>query len=321
MKVIAMVPARNEAWIIAHSLACLSGFCDVILVGDRESEDGTREICRRFPKTVVLDARPGCRIREQRWQLLDAARGYDGHNLLWATDADELVSPRLMTRFLDRHRAELVPGRAVECLDYTLWNSAREYRDYSYYQPFWNRVGFVDDRQADFDRSDATALHEPRVPAGEHAAVVRADEVPLLHLQWMIPRRNQLKQAWYRCRELLDGRAAAVINEFYAVTLPDAGARTSPVPPEWTADLTFPGEDGDRVPSWHLRDIVGWFDQHGIARFEPLEIWHVPALREEFRRRTGRRPRPDRSYRPPWPARARRFGARLVNAARRRLVV
>ena len=321
MKVIAMVPTRNEAWIIGHSLACLSPFCDVILVGDRESEDGTREICGRFPKTVVLSAPPDSRIREQRWQLLDAARGYDGHNLLWATDADELVSPGRVARFLDRHRADLVPGCAVECLDYTLWNSPREYRDRSSYQPFWKRVGFVDDRRADFDRSDATALHEPRVPAPDTAPVVRADGVPLLHLQWMIPQRNQLKQAWYRCRELLDGRAAVVINEFYAITLPDVRTGTSPVPPEWTDDLTFPADDGDRLPSWHQRDILAWFDQHGIERFEPLEIWHVPALREEGRRRTGRRPRPDRSYLPPWPVRARRFGERIARAARRRLPV
>ena len=80
-------------------------------------------------------------------------------------------------------------------------------------------------------------------------------------------------------------------------------------------------DDGDRLPSWHQRDILAWFDQHGIERFEPLEIWHVPALREEFRRRTGRRPRPDRSYLPPWPVRACRFGERIARAARRRLPV
>jgi hypothetical protein len=321
MRVIAMMPARNEAWVIEHSLACLSQFCDVILVSDRNSDDATRQICARFPKTVVLEPGPESRIREQRWQLLDAARDYDGHNLLWASDADELVSPRLMMRFLEDRRGDLAAGRVVECLDYTLWNGPREYREYSYYQPFWNRVGFVDDRRTDFDRSTAAPLHEPRIPADGSAPIVRAESVPLLHLQWLIPQRNQLKQAWYRCRELLDGRDAAAINEFYAVTFHGTRVATSPVPPEWTADITFPAEGGDLAPSWHQRDILAWFDQYGIERFEPLEIWHVPALQQEFRRRVGRAPRPDRSYLPPWPVRARRLGRRLFNAARRRMPV
>ena len=104
MKIIAMVPARNEGWIIGHCLAALSQFCDVVLVSDRQSDDDTREICRRFAKAVVLDAGPDARIREQRWQLLDAARDYDGCNLLWSNDADELVSPQLMTGFVNRRR-------------------------------------------------------------------------------------------------------------------------------------------------------------------------------------------------------------------------
>ena len=77
----------------------------------------------------------------------------------------------------------------------------------------------------------------------------------------------------------------------------------------------------DRVPSWQEREIRGWFDTHSPALFEPLEIWHIPALRAEFRRWLGRSPRPDRSYQPAWPARAQRFGRRLMRAARRRLPV
>jgi glycosyltransferase involved in cell wall biosynthesis len=323
MKVIAMVPTRNEGWVIAHSLACLSAFCDVILVSDRNSDDDTREICRRFPKAVVLDPAPDSRIREQRWQLLDAARNYDGSNLLWASDADELLSPRLMNGLLDRQRDRLTPGSVIEARFYTLWNSATRYRDdLTYYRPYWKPMGFVDDRRADYDRSQSAPLHEPRIPAPEDAPVIQVDDLPTLHLQWMIPNRNQLKQAWYRCREWLDGgKRAAAINEFYAVTLPNAHARTTRVPREWIDDVTFPDATADLVPSWHLRDIFAWFDEYGVEHFEPLEIWHIGALRDEFRRRVGRRPRPDRSYMPPWPVRAQRFGRRLMNAARRRLPV
>src|SRR3954469_10848048 len=161
-----MLPVRNDAWVLPHSLACLSGFCDHILISDRQSEDHLRAICSRFPKVTVIDSTSDSRIREQRWQLLDAARQYDGRNLLWATDADELVSPSSMRDVFDRERDRLTPGTAFECRYLHLWNDAGCYRnDRSHYAPQWKQVAFVDDRRADFDRSDRKALHEPRVPA------------------------------------------------------------------------------------------------------------------------------------------------------------
>ncbi len=321
MKIIAMMPVRNEAWILPHSLACLSGFCDVILISDRNSDDALRAVCAQVPKAVVIDADPGSRIREQRWQLLDAARQYDGNNLLWATDADELVSPASVNRFFDRERGRLAPGTAIDCRYLHLWNDPGRYRaDQSHYAPQWKQVAYVDDRRSDFDRTQHKTLHEPRVPAEADAPVVQSDEVVLLHLQWLIPQRNQLKQAWYRCRELIDGaRPAAAINAFYSVTLPNARIPTAAVRPPWVDGLTMPDLSVDRLPSWQEREILGWFDQHSPEFFEPLEIWHVPSLRAEFRRRVGRSPRPDRSYRPSWPTRARRFARRVAGAARRRL--
>ena len=104
MKIIGLVPVRNEAWILPHSLASLSAFCDVVIVSDQNSEDQSREICRRFPKVVLLESAESRISTQVRWQLFDAARGYDGCNLLWCTDADELVAPRRGPGLL--HRAK-----------------------------------------------------------------------------------------------------------------------------------------------------------------------------------------------------------------------
>ena len=55
MKIIALLPVRNEAWVLRHALACLSGFCDVVLVSDQQSDDGSREICTGFPKVRLIE--------------------------------------------------------------------------------------------------------------------------------------------------------------------------------------------------------------------------------------------------------------------------
>jgi hypothetical protein len=118
----------------------------------------------------------------------------------------------------------------------------------------------------------------------------------------------------------MDGRSTAGdINGRYAITMAPLFARTTAVPAEWLEGVTLPGEHLDGEPSWHEAEMVGLFDLHGIEFFEPLEIWYLPSLRAEFRRRTGRNPRPDRSHIRPMPARLRRFGARVFGALKRRV--
>ena len=319
MKIIGLLPVKNEAWILPHALRSLTAFCDVVIVADQNSDDGSREICRTFPNVVVVESAESRTCTRARWQLLDAARSYDGCNLLWSTDADELVSPPAAKRFLDQRRAELTPGTVVECRYVHLWGGFDRYRVFSVnYAPRWKALAFVDDRRMDWNRANLRSLHEPRVPIDGAAATIQAD-VAVLHLQWLLPNRTQSRQAWYRCREWLDGRDAAGINERYQGTLPAPRARTAPAPAEWLRDLTFPDLSVDREESWTDRDLLRWFAERTPQHFEPLEIWHVARLREEFVRAAGRRPRPDRSYRPTWPARAQSVARRIAAGARRRL--
>jgi glycosyl transferase family 2 len=325
MKIIALVPVRNEAWVLEHSLACWSGFCDVVIVNDQMSTDTTREICRRFPKVVLLESKPAdmvARLPQQaRWRLLEAARNYDGNNLLWCTDADELTPPAPARRFFADHAGVLWPRRVIECRFHNLWKDARRFRqDLSLYGPHWKPMGFVDDRRVGYPMGERP-LHEPRMPLEPDASALRAEELPVLHLQWVIWNRNQMKQAWYRCVELINGRLTALeLNALYQGTLPIWYVHTEPVPDAWLADLTLPPASADREPSWHEQEMLAWFDERGVEFFEPLEIWHVPSLRREFQRRTGRNPRPDRSYQPPRLVRAQRFSRRVFNAVRRRVV-
>ena len=323
MKIIALLPVLNEAWVLPASLACLSAFCDVIIVSDQHSDDASREICRTFPKVVLLESPESQISTRARWTLLDAARDYDGHNLLWYTDADELVSPASVLGAVERRRDALVPGTIVECSYIHLWTSTQRYRQDGWkYSPHAKAIALVDDRRMDYDRSRLTSIHEPRVPLDGASGTLLAEDVHVLHLQWLLPQRTQFRQAWYRCREWLDGGGtAAEINARYALTLPDPRIRTAEVPAAWLDGITLPDFSIDREPSWSDRDVLAWFDERTPEFFEPLEIWHIPSLDEAFRRHAGRRPRPDRSYLPSWPQRAHRFGRRVVSAVRRRLPI
>ena len=323
MKIIALLPVKNEAWVLEHTLASLSGFCDVILVNDQRSTDRSREIAAGFPKAVWIESAESKICEQARWELWDVAREYDGTNLLWCTDADELVSPRLVRRFLEDHQAVLTAGAVVDCLYCHFWNSPARYRTGlgGGYAPYLKPVAIVDDRRVNYDRSRALPLHEERVPIAAGAPRLRAEHVPVMHLQWLLPNRSQMRQAWYRCREWLQGEStAAAINEFYSRTLPERYVPTAPIPAAWLDDVALPGTSVDAEPSWQEAEILRWFEERGVAFFEPLEIWQVPRLRQAFRERAGRNPQPDRSYLPSGFVRAQALGRRVLSAAKRRII-
>lgn len=321
MKVIALLPVKNEAWVLEHTLASLSGFCDIILINDQQSTDRSREIAARFPRAVWIESAASKVCEQARWALWDAARDYDGTNLLWCTDADELVSPRLVRAFLEARAEDSASGTVIDCLYCHFWNNPTRYRTGGAYAPYFKPVAIVDDRRVNYDRSRALPLHEERVPVAPGVQRLRAEHVPVMHLQWLLPNRSQMRQAWYRCREWLQGeRTAAAINEFYSQTLPERYVPTAPIPPAWLDDVTLPGTSVDAEPSWQQAEILRWFDERGVAFFEPIEIWGVPRLRQEFRKRAGRNPRPDRSYLPSRFVRAQKLGRRVLSAAKRRII-
>ena len=322
MKTIALLPVKNEAWVLEYTLGCLSAFCDVILINDQQSEDASKSIAARFPKVVWIDS-PDSKICEQaRWQLWDVARQYDGNNLLWCTDADELLSPPRIRAFLEKTAPTLAPGTILDALYCHVWNGRENYRTgLGLYAPHYKAVAIVDDRRQNYDRSRALPLHEERVPVAPGATRIAITDPPLLHLQWLLPKRSQMRQAWYRCREWMQKeRTALEINEAYSGTLPEWHVPTARMPAEWLEGLTLPGEDVDDQPTWQQADILRWFDERGVEYFEPLEIWHVEVLRDEFRRRTGRRPQPERSYTEPLPQRLSSFGGRVLRAIKRRVI-
>ncbi|MGN1038278.1 MAG: hypothetical protein ACI4P0_02665, partial [Mailhella sp.] len=101
----------------------------------------------------------------------------------------------------------------------------------------------------------------------------------------------KLKIAWYHCVELLKTPDEAErINRFYFRDWDEKDIKLRPVLPEWVDGLFLQNLEPSSK-SWQWTEIMNLFDKHGIEFFEPLEIWHIPQLRYEFLRRTGREPR------------------------------
>jgi hypothetical protein len=301
MKVIAMMPVRNEAQLLPMSLGCLAGFCDRILVLiDVQSTDDSLAIAKSFAKVDVLinETASGASVAAGalvagRSLLFEAFRSYDGCNLGLCVDADEVTPPRIFSKFAQTVAAFDRPGAVFSLWWVQLWKSIDFYRaDDSVWSNSWKPMAFHDDRHL-FYPKDQPHFHESRTPRSG-SDPVRLEGFPVIHLQWAAWQRTQYKQASLRVFEYIGAgfRGASEINARYAVTLGDEREGVKPVEPDWLEEVSIPADYLAPLPSWHRDRVLALFDTHGIQKFEPLQIWHIPEFHERFQSAVGRPPRP-----------------------------
>ena len=126
-KIICLMPARNEADLLPITLNILSQYCDAIIIADQMSNDGSREIYKRFPKVKVIDNPRQGHSNQVRWDLLEAARNFSGNNFLLTLDADEYMPPALFNEFFKSHDFNV--GESFRFPWIQLWKSINYYND------------------------------------------------------------------------------------------------------------------------------------------------------------------------------------------------
>ncbi len=181
MKKIVVIPVKNEEWILEKTLACHSLWADHIIVADQNSTDSTSDICKNFSKVVYIKNSEASFNEGQRRQLLlDAARQFDGQNLIFALDADEIVTADIMEEKVWESLLALIrPGMSVELPWIQLWRNPRVFRnDGSVWSKSLKPFVYWDDRTMSFGPGE---IHLSRVPeaAARNAAVF--DQINGLH--------------------------------------------------------------------------------------------------------------------------------------------
>jgi glycosyltransferase involved in cell wall biosynthesis len=298
MKVVAMLPFKDEEWILPVFLSSVAPAVDEIVAIDDGSGDSSRRLVEEAGGHVVSSADLaggmwgaglGGRELTVREKLLEIARERGGTHFI-ALDADEALTAPARHGLRDA-LARLEPGKKLAMRWVTLWKSPGAYRDgdASVWSDLYKDFGFADAPDLDF----AGVARTPGPNGNEQWVRLAAEQGAVLHYQFVPWERVQMKQAWYRCQELIRRpRAAFDLNVMYAHGLDDPEARTSPVPDSWLEDIDVPPGIEELGPTWHYDAILEWFDERGIEFFEPLQIWQIPRLHELFVERVGREPRP-----------------------------
>lgn len=288
-KIIALLPEKNESWILPEYLKSMSLIADEILALDDGSTDNSVEILKKQGVKIIQKIQTGeTNMSLNRQILLDEGRRQGGTHFIWL-DADETFS----NDFLKNGRGTILQLKAGEKISMRwihLWKDCNHYLDdpLSPFGYIWKDFIYCDDGASSFQTK---RLSESRTPGNNHHTTKLPEETGVvLHFQFVDWSRVQYKQVWYRCVEFLEEKKSPrKINNMYSITKDCGNYTVREAPVHWIDQNLKIINDN---PSWHKDEILKLFKETGIQVFESLDIWHIKELEELFINSTGRKPRP-----------------------------
>jgi hypothetical protein len=276
MNIVALVPLKNESWIIDTTFPILKKITDNILVANNNSNDNSLSLLEKY-NTDLIESNGVNHSNKIRWELLDKSRElYGEKNLILCIDADEFITPTLFHKNLPsiiKHKS----GTAFSSPWVQMWRHIDKYRaGKSVWNPKVNikPFMFLDDGKVDYKRSLVINDHTSRIPDIESQYHVKL-KFPLIHLQFANWKRSQLKQLWYQFNELMDGVSVNEINNKYAVASMEENLILEKVKRKWVKDIEI--EKNIMVSSnediWYLEEINLMVTKYGSKPFEELNLY------------------------------------------------
>lgn len=299
MKIIALLPFKNEEWCLPSYLHNTLKVVDDIIAIDDGSTDNSLEILENAGATVFSSEKlrnfnSGWSEGSIRAELLKLGREAGGTHFL-CLDADESLSNNFV-KIADQVFPQLQPGHKVSMQWLALWKSYTHYRNDA---TVWsnNFKDFIVADHPSLSYNSEQHMHLGRTPVSpnesgdSHWLRLAPQYGTVLHYQFAAYNNFQLKQAWFRCSELIQAPGTeSAINSKYSITLLDSNVGLSKMPKEWYIDIPTPivtNFDPDWSEETFMRKdllpgIMKYFDDYGVEYFKGLDIWHIPQLKERL---------------------------------------
>lgn len=288
MKIIAMMPLRNEAWIAGLSIRAALSWCDEVVALNHNSTDESAAICagirrefdERFHMWSTFEGNwPEMQHRDA---LLQHARERGATHLV-ICDADEILTGNLLPTI--RQTIESMPrGCCLQLPGYNLRGGINRYHANGVWGNRWFSVAFADDARLHW-AGDRFHHREPMGAKLLSYKPIAQGEGGILHLWASSLRRLHEKHRLYRVTEALQfpEKSRAEIDHMYSLAErgdPNQPAYGTPgtwtyrdVPPEWWAAYRplMQYLDVDAYP-WQRHECEKLIAEHGPERFAGLRI-------------------------------------------------
>lgn len=282
MKIIALIPFKNEAIFLPTCLSSLKPICDEIICIDDNSTDNSKEIALAHGCSVYTNDKLvtfGWSEHHIRENLLRLGREAGGTHFI-CLDADEAISSQFLT-VGKSIISKLKPGQKLGMQWLALWKCLDHYRDdYSVWSNNFKDFIVCDDEKIAYPFQ---WLHVGRTPGENNDNTflqLNNKYGSVLHYQFSDWKNFQIKQSYLRCTELIKKPGLEdAINQQYSITMEDPNVCLKAMPDSWTNKLTQPIIPEDYI-CWRLEGIKKYFEEYGPEHFKKLQIWHVKEIKE-----------------------------------------
>lgn len=283
MRLVGIMPARNEAWVLRFSARAALQWVDHLILFDHASTEGTREIMDDVARetgrvTILEDLDPEWREMAHRQRMLEAARAA-GATHIALVDADEVLTANLYDAIW-KATSMLESGEVLSTPWLNLWRSLDMFRsDNSKHARQWLSLTFRDDpslcwggEERFHHRHPFNSRPGPRVPE------VRS-EGGVLHLQRASWHRARARQARYKVieRTRWPQKSIEEINGPYSESLDEAGLELTAVPTGWWPGNLDRGLIDNEAEPWEQGEVQGMVARYGRSEFAGLDLFGVDA--------------------------------------------
>lgn len=300
MKIVAVMPVRNEDWILGLSARAALMWADELALLDHASTDRTLEIMHQvseeFPGRVSIHTwtDPLWAEMAQRQALLEDARAA-GATHIAIVDADEVLTGTLLPTI--REQIERTHPRQILQLPWLqLRGSLNKYHTGGVWAEQWVSFAFQDSPDLHWAARDGYDFHH-RHPMGRQLIPFRPEPFKrggLMHLQMVDERRLRAKQALYLCTEVLRWPGRTPIPELQAQynqavyaqktrRPPGEPLALGAVPAAWWEPYRELAEKHLKLfvneQPWQEVEVQRLWKEHGPEKFAGLDLYGVEVER------------------------------------------
>lgn len=283
MKLVGIMPVRNEAWCLGLTLRAGLKWCDQIVISDHRSTDGTPGILSAVTAenlarmAVNHDTRAEWHEMEQRQALLDAARGF-GATHIAILDADEILTGNLLPTIRGMIE-QLPPGWLLQLPGYNLRSSLTKYHT----NGIWgNRVfsAVFHDHPKLHWAGDTFHQREPQGFGPKTVQPIEQGQGGIMHLWGVSVHRLRAKHALYKVSERIRWPEKPVqhIEAMYNLWKESSERWTyAETPAEWWApyqDLRQYVSMDDSNP-WQIAEVKRLIKLNGQDAFKGLDLFGI----------------------------------------------